>query len=110
MSESETMNVALMAKEERVCQLEKELRDARSAIQQVRNRCGEVEKEKEIGDSKRASLEFDLEEAQSNIVALERECKLKLDVVDKQRRALESLTAKMEKQKESFQVEFYFLP
>jgi len=54
----------------------------------------------------RASLQADLEDAQSNFRNLEREYKLKHDVADEQRRALESLADKVEKQRASFQVEF----
>jgi len=54
----------------------------------------------------RANLQADLEDAQSNFRNLEREYKMKHDVAEKQRRALESLSDKVEKQRVSFQVEF----
>lgn len=103
-SKLDSMNVILMEKEERVRQLEKELRDARGSVQQVQSRCREAEKEKERGALERASMQADLEDAQSSLQNLEREYKLKHEVTEKQRRALESLTNKVEKQKESFQV------
>jgi len=108
--EFDNMNMALMAKEERICRLEKDLRDVRSAIQQVQSRCREAEKEKERGDLDRANMQANLEDAQSSIQNLERECKVKLDVMEKQRLALKSLADKVEKQKEIFQVEFFLIP
>lgn len=106
LSELDRVNVALIEKEERICRLEKELHDARGAIHQVQSRCREAEKEKERGVLEVANMQADLQDAQSNFQNLERECKVKQDVVGKQRRALESLADKLEQQKESFQVEF----
>ena len=110
-SKLESMNVALTEKEERIRRLEKELRDARNSIQQVQSRCREAEKEKERGALERANLQADLEDARANFQNLEREYKSKHDVAEKQRRALESLSDKVEKQKEMFQVELkYWCP
>lgn len=103
-SKLDNMNAALAEKEERIRRLEKELRDARNSIQQVQSRCREAEKEKERGALERANLQADLEDAQANFQNLDREYKSKHDVAEKQRRALESLADKVEKQKEFFQV------
>ena len=104
-SKLDSMNMALMEKEERIRRLEKELRDARASIQQMQSKCREAEKEKERGTLERANMQADLDNSQANFRDLEREYTLKQDVADKQQRALESLTDKVEKQKGFFQVE-----
>lgn len=96
-SKLDSMNAALMEKEDRIRYLERELRDAKCSIR-------EVIEERERGASERARMRDSLEDAQSNFQNLEREYKMKQDVAEKQRRALASLANKVEKQKESFQV------
>lgn len=106
-SKLDSLNAVLVEKEDRIKQLEKELRDARGTVQNVQSRCREAEKEKEREALARASMQADLEDAQANFENLEREYKLKHDVAEKQRRALESLSDKVEKQRLSFQVQFF---
>lgn len=103
----DSMNLSLMEKEERIRHLERELRDARSSIQQVQSKFKEVENEKAKVVLEKANLQADLEDAQCNFQNLEREYNLKHDVAEKQRRALESLSAKVEKQRLSFQVQLW---
>lgn len=107
-SKLDSLNVALMEKEERIRRLEKDLRDARGSIQQLQIRCREAEKEKESGALERANVQADLEDVQANFQGLEMEYKAKHNVAEKQRQALESLSGKVEKQKEFFQVCSYF--
>lgn len=99
----EAASVAVVEKEDRIFQLEKEIRHGRSTMEHMQSQCWEANREKERGATERARMQVALENAQMSIQSLQTECKSKQEIVEKQRRALEGMLQKLESQKEIFQ-------
>lgn len=99
----EAASVAVVEKEDRIFQLEKEVRHGRSTMEHLQSQCREANVEKERGATERARMQVALEDAQLSIQSLQTECKSKQEVVEKQRRALEGMLQKLESQKEILQ-------
>ena len=99
----EAASVAVVEKEDRIFQMEKEIRHGRATMEHMQSQCWEANREKERGATERARMQVALEDAQMSMRSLQTECKSKQEIVEKQRRALEGMLQKLESQKEIFQ-------
>jgi vacuolar-type H+-ATPase subunit I/STV1 len=100
----DSANLAAVEKDESIQQLERDLSGARRAVECVQTKCKEIERSKDKEINQKERLQAELEDARIAIKDLERDCKLKEEVLTKQRQAESDLFRKLETQKKLLQV------